>query len=63
LLLFEDLNTEELRAKRANAERIKEFAKNLQKYNREILQQQRKLPSSSEAIFIALYLFINIYLF
>ena len=29
--------------KRVNAERVKEFAKNLQEYNKQVLQQQRKV--------------------
>lgn len=35
-------------AKRNNAERIKQFSKNLSNYNKEMLTQQKKLPSSSE---------------
>jgi len=44
-----NLNSDELVAKRANVERIKEFAKNLHEYNRNTLLQQRKLPASTEA--------------
>ena len=44
-----DLNREDLVVKRVNAERVKEFAKNLQDYNKQVLKQQRKLPPSSEA--------------
>ena len=43
-----DLNTEELVTKRANAERIKEFAKNLHDFNRKNIEQNRKLPASTE---------------
>ena len=43
-----DLNTEELIAKRVNAERIKEFSKQLQDFNKKSIQVQKKLPSSSE---------------
>lgn len=43
-----DLNSAELIAKRANVERIKEFAKNLHEYNRNTLLQQKKLPASTE---------------
>lgn len=49
-----DLNREDLVIKRVNAERIKEFAKNLQDFNRLRLQQQKKLPPSSEAVHIEL---------
>jgi len=44
-----DLNREELVAKRANHERIKEFSKNLQSFNKQVLLQQPKLPPSTEA--------------
>jgi len=43
-----DLNREDLVCKRANLERIKEFSKKLQNFNKEILSNQSKLPSSSE---------------
>jgi hypothetical protein len=42
------LNTDELVAKRANLERIKEFSKNLNNYNRQTISQQTKLPPSAE---------------
>ena len=45
-----DLNNDALLAKRANAERVKEFSKQLKDFNRNVLQEQRKLPYSSEAI-------------
>lgn len=48
-MMLTDLNTDELRAKRANADRVKEFAKNLQSVNRAALSQQKRLPSSEEA--------------
>lgn len=35
-------------AKRANLDRIKEFSRNLQSYNRQVIGQQPKLPSASE---------------
>ena len=43
-----DLNTDVLRAKRANLERIKEFSRNLKQYNKQALDQQKKLPNSEE---------------
>ena len=43
-----DLNSDVLKAKRANNERVREFSKNLLRYNQSVLQQQRKLPQSSE---------------
>lgn len=43
-----DLNSDELIAKRNNAERIKQFSKNLTEYNKETLTNQRKLPSATE---------------
>eukprot|EP01041_Mallomonas_annulata_P002338 gene2342-4547_t len=49
-----DLNSEELVAKRANAQRIKEFSKNLKSFNEQSLQQQRRLPPSSEAVSVTL---------
>ena len=44
-----DLNSEELIAKRANAERIKEFSKNLRNFNSQMIGNQQKLPSGSES--------------
>lgn len=35
-------------AKRANLERIKEFSKNLQSFNRQTISQQPKLPPAAE---------------
>lgn len=35
-------------AKRANAERIKEFSKQLQEFNSQVAQNQRKLPPANE---------------
>ncbi len=46
--IFLDLYTDELVAKRANLDRIKEFSKNLKNFNQESLQQQRKLPAPME---------------
>lgn len=43
-----DLNSDELVAKRANLERIKEFSKNLQSFNRQTISQQPKLPPAAE---------------
>jgi hypothetical protein len=43
-----DLNSEELIAKRANAERIKEFSRRLASYNRQVTSTQKKLPSAKE---------------
>ena len=37
-------------AKRANLDRIKEFAKNLNSYNKQVLLQQSKVPPSQEAL-------------
>lgn len=37
IFFFADLNSEELVAKRANAERIKEFSKNLKAYNKDTI--------------------------
>ena len=44
-----DLNSQELVARRANHERVKEFSKQLLAYNQKALQAQRKLPRSSES--------------
>ncbi len=41
-------------AKRANLERIKEFSKNLQSFNRQTLSQQPKLPPAAEKRDIAI---------
>ena len=46
-IFYIDLNSEELIAKRANLDRVKEFSKNLQKYNRQTISSQPKLPSAS----------------
>mgnify|MGYP000403898878 CR=1 FL=1 len=43
-----DLNSDELKAKRANAERVKQFSKNLKNYNSQAIRQQKKLPSGEE---------------
>lgn len=40
MLWFVDLNTEELVAKRANAERIKEFSKNLKQFNKQAMPKR-----------------------
>jgi hypothetical protein len=42
------LNTEELVAKRKNADRIKQFSKQLRDFNKESFSNQPKLPSSVE---------------
>ena len=42
------MNTDILKAKRANAERIKDFSKQLQDFNKASLSEQRRLPQSSE---------------
>ena len=44
-----DLNTEVLKAKRANADRIKDFSKQLNEFNKLNLLDQKKVPHSSEA--------------
>ena len=44
-----DLNTDVLKAKRANADRIKDFSKQLNEFNKVSLGDQRRLPYSSEA--------------
>jgi hypothetical protein len=46
--LILDLNTDELVAKRKNAERIKEFSRQLRSFNQEQITQQSKLPSATE---------------
>lgn len=46
--LVPDLNREDLIAKRANLDRVKEFSRNLHNYNRQVLSQAPKLPSASE---------------
>jgi len=43
-----DMNREDLKAKRANLDRIKEFSKNLQNVNKAVLSDQKKVPSASE---------------
>ena len=43
-----DLNREDLVCKRANLDRIKEFSKKLQNFNKEVLSNQSKLPPSTE---------------
>jgi hypothetical protein len=45
-----DLNTDELIAKRANLQRVKEFARNLKQYNDSTLIQQPKLPAAAEQV-------------
>ena len=44
-----DLNSDTLKAKRANKERVKEFSDNLQKYNKAEIEAHKKLPSSVES--------------
>ena len=48
-LLSVDLNTDVLKAKRANADRIKDFSKQLNDFNKIALSEQKRLPYSSEA--------------
>jgi hypothetical protein len=43
-----DLNSDELVAKRANLDRRKEFARNLQNYNQQVIAHQPKLPPAAE---------------
>ena len=43
------MNTEVLKAKRANADRIKDFSKQLNEFNKLNLLDQKKVPHSSEA--------------
>ena len=43
------MNTDILKAKRANAERIKDFSKQLQDFNKASLSEQKRLPQSSES--------------
>lgn len=43
------MNTEILKAKRANADRIKDFSKQLNNFNKINLSDQKKIPYSSEA--------------
>jgi hypothetical protein len=40
MVVITDLNTEELVAKRANAERIKEFSKNLKQFNKQAMPKR-----------------------
>lgn len=49
-MVWIDLNTDELIAKRKNADRIKEFSKQLRHFNQEVLVQQPKLPPSTEQV-------------
>ena len=44
-----NLDSDELKAKRANAQRVKEFSKNLHNYNRQALRMSKKAPSTQEA--------------
>ena len=44
-----DLNSEVLKAKRANADRIKDFSKQLNEFNKVSLSDQKRIPYSSEA--------------
>ena len=53
-----DLNNDVLLAKRANYERVKEFSKQLKDFNRSSLQEQRKLPYSSEVVGIDTFLLL-----
>jgi hypothetical protein len=48
VFLFLDLNSEELIAKRKNVDRIKQFSKQLREFNKDVMQQQPKLPSAVE---------------
>eukprot|EP01038_Epipyxis_sp_PR26KG_P014997 gene14997-20174_t len=43
-----DLNTDELVAKRANMNRIKDFSNNLKSFNQVTLRNQQKLPAANE---------------
>lgn len=45
-----DLNSEELIAKRAQQQKIRDFATNVSLKNRTFISQQAKLPSSSEKV-------------
>jgi hypothetical protein len=42
-----DLNSEELQAKRANADRVKEFSKHLKSYNMSAIRAQKKTAQST----------------
>jgi Jhy protein len=48
LHLFVDLNTDELKAKRANRERVKTFAKNLHEYNQNVIDHTRLVSISND---------------
>lgn len=48
--VISDLNTDILKAKRANADRVKDFSKQLHDFNKVSLSDQRRLPYSSEAV-------------
>ena len=43
------MNRDELKAKRANLNRMKEFSKNLNNVNKTVISEQRRLPPSHEA--------------
>lgn len=47
-LLCVDLNTEELKAKRANRDRVKMFARNLHEYNHALIEQTRLVGISND---------------
>jgi hypothetical protein len=49
-ILKPDLNSDELVAKRANADRVKEFSKNLKHFNKQSLGNQKKVPSGQELV-------------
>ena len=44
------MNSEELRAKRANRERVREFAKNLQSFNRKVIDHSRLVQISNDCV-------------
>jgi hypothetical protein len=46
---YQDLNTDELKAKRANADRVRDFSKKLREYNKEAIQTRATSPIDTNA--------------
>lgn len=44
------MNSEVLKAKRANVDRVKEFSRNLKSFNEKVIKEQPKLPQAQEAV-------------
>jgi hypothetical protein len=61
-----DLNTDELKAKRANADRIKDFSRQLKEFNKLNLQEQKRYMHKIYVyIHICIYIYIctNVYIY